>query len=149
MLKRLLILATPLLAAACVTDGAADTLSGSAAAGKAFAQENCASCHALEDGVSPNPDAPSLLRAAHRMPEWMVEGSFERGVQVGHTGQMPVFVFEDDDIANLLAYFEVLRATGLSRAESLPRAASESSSTNCTVVPANPWAQPSKLDTLR
>ncbi len=109
MLKRLLILAIPLIAAACVTDREADTLSESAAKGRDFAQANCASCHALDDGVSPNPNAPSLRRAAHRLPDWMVAGSFERGIQVGHTTKMPVFKFEDEDIANLLAYFEALK----------------------------------------
>ncbi|OBV11350.1 hypothetical protein I603_1758 [Erythrobacter dokdonensis DSW-74] len=43
------------------------------------------------------------------MPAWAVAGSFERGVQVGHTMQMPAFVFEKDDVANLLAYFEALK----------------------------------------
>jgi len=109
VLKRLFILATPLLIAACVTDRGADTLSEGAAEGRAFAQANCASCHAIDDGVSSNPNAPSLRRAAHRLPEWAVEASFERGVQVGHTTEMPAFVFEDDDIANLLAYLETLR----------------------------------------
>ncbi len=109
MPKRLLILAIPLIAAACVTDGGANTLSGAAAEGRVFAQENCASCHAIDDGVSPNPDAPSLRRAAHRLPDWMVAGSLERGVQIGHTTQMPVFVFEEGDVENLLAYFEVLK----------------------------------------
>lgn len=94
---------------ACATGRDAAALSPSAAEGRAFAQENCASCHAIDDGVSPNPAAPSLRRAAHRMPDWMVEGSFERGVQVGHTGIMPVMTFEDEDIANLLAYFEALK----------------------------------------
>ncbi len=110
MLKRLLILSTAFLVAGCATDRDSNALSGSAAEGRAFAEANCASCHALDDGVSPNPNAPSLYVAAHRLPEWMVEGSFERGVQVGHTTEMPVFVFEDEDIANLLAYFEALKA---------------------------------------
>ncbi len=109
VLKRLRILAIPLLVAACVTDRDANTLSESAAKGRAFARANCASCHALDDGVSPNPNAPSLRRAAHRLPEWAVEASFERGVQIGHSMKMPVFVFEDNDIANLLAYFEALK----------------------------------------
>ncbi|MBD2840686.1 c-type cytochrome [Erythrobacter rubeus] len=111
MFKHLSVLAVPLLITACATDRDANTLSGDAAKGRAFAAANCASCHALDDGVSPHPDAPSLRRAANRLPEWMVEGSFERGVQVGHTGEMPVFVFEDGDIANLLAYMETLRDT--------------------------------------
>lgn len=109
MLKRLFIIATPLLIAACATDRDANTLSESATKGKAFAQANCASCHALDDGVSPNPHAPSLRRAANRLPDWAVEASFERGIQVGHSMEMPVFVFEEGDIANLLAYLETLR----------------------------------------
>ena len=109
MLKRLLILSAPLLIVACATDREADMLSESAAAGRTFAQANCASCHALDNGVSPNPNAPSLRRAAHRLPGWAVEASFERGVQVGHSMEMPAFVFEEGDIANLLAYLEVLR----------------------------------------
>jgi mono/diheme cytochrome c family protein len=110
VLKRLLILATPILLAACATDREEAMLPPDAAKGKAFAQANCASCHALDDGISPNPNALSLRRAANRLPDWAVAGSFERGIQVGHTTDMPVFVFEDDDIANLLAYFEVLKA---------------------------------------
>ncbi len=109
MPKRLFILLIPLIAAACVTDGGANTLSESAAEGRAFAQANCASCHAIDNGLSPNPDAPSLRVASHRLPDWMVAGSFERGVQVGHTAQMPVFVFEEEDIDNLLAYLDALR----------------------------------------
>ena len=109
LIKRLFILATPLLIAACVTDRNASALSESAAEGRAFAQANCASCHALEDGVSPSPNAPSLRRAANRLPDWAIEASFERGVQIGHSMEMPTFVFEDGDIANLLAYLETLK----------------------------------------
>lgn len=109
MFKRPLVVSVSLLLAACVTDREVDALSDSAAEGRAFAQANCAGCHALDDGVSPMADAPSLRRAAHRLPAWAVEASFERGVQVGHTMEMPVFVFEDGDIANLLDYLETLR----------------------------------------
>ena len=109
MRTRLFILSASLLTAACVTDRDANQLSGPAAEGRAFAEANCASCHALDDGVSPHPDAPSLRRAAQRLPAPMVAGSLEAGIQIGHTAQMPVFVFEDEEIANLLAYFEVLR----------------------------------------
>jgi uncharacterized lipoprotein YajG len=42
LLKRLFILATPLIIAACVTDRDANALSESAADGRAFAQANCA-----------------------------------------------------------------------------------------------------------
>lgn len=109
MIKRLFVLLTPFLVAACVTDRDANALSDSAAKGKAFAQANCAGCHALDDGVSPNPNAPSLRRAANRLPAGAVAGSFEKGVQVGHTMEMPRFVFEENDVDNLLAYFEALK----------------------------------------
>jgi len=111
MLKRLFILTTPILIAACVTDRGARTLSESAAEGRKFAQANCASCHAIDDGASPSPNAPSLRHAAQRLPLWAVEASFERGVQVGHTMEMPEFVFEDDDIADLLIYLGTLKKT--------------------------------------
>lgn len=109
MFKRPIILAVPFLIAACVTERPADPVAENVAQGRAFAAANCAGCHALDDGVSPLPNAPSLRRAAHRLPDWAVEASFKRGVQVGHSMKMPVFVFEDDDIANLLAYLESLK----------------------------------------
>ena len=109
MLKKLIVVATPFLLAACATDREASMLSESAQKGRAFAQANCGTCHAIDDGVSPSPNAPTMRRAANRLPDWMVKGSFERGVQVGHTMEMPVFVFEDDDIDNLLAYLETLK----------------------------------------
>jgi mono/diheme cytochrome c family protein len=110
LIKQLFILSIPMLATACVTDRDASALSGRAADGRAFAEANCASCHALDDGVSPNPSAPSLRRAAHSLPTPMLAGSLEAGIQIGHTAQMPVFVFEEENIANLLAYFEILRS---------------------------------------
>lgn len=109
MLKRLFIFSAAALVASCATDRDSSRLSVSAAEGQAFAEENCAGCHALNDGVSPNPNAPSLRRAAHRLPAPMVAGSLEAGIQIGHTAEMPIFVFEEDDITNLLAYFQALR----------------------------------------
>ena len=109
MLKPVIIVAAALFATACVTDREANSLSESEAKGRAFAQANCAGCHALEDGVSPNPNAPSLEVASHRLPAWAVASSFERGIQVGHTSEMPEFKFEEGDITNLLAYLEALR----------------------------------------
>lgn len=123
MFKRFLIIVAPIMATACATDRDASTpaessaaaevssLSPSAAKGRAFAQTNCGGCHGMDDNVSPNSNAPSLKRAANRLPDWAVAGSFQRGVQVGHTTEMPVFVFEDDDVANLLAYFDTLKDT--------------------------------------
>lgn len=113
MLRSLVIVPAALCLAACVTDRGSNELSESATKGRALARANCAGCHALDDGVSPSANAPSLRRAAHRLPDWMVAGSFRRGIQVGHTMEMPVFEFEEEDIDNLLAYFEVLKAREL------------------------------------
>ncbi|AOL23895.1 Cytochrome c [Erythrobacter litoralis] len=109
VLKQSLIFAAALFVGACATDREANTLSGKAAEGRAFAEANCGGCHALDDGTSPNPEAPSLRRVANRLPEWVVEGSLERGVKLGHTSEMPVFVFEEGDVERLSAYLEVLR----------------------------------------
>ena len=110
MFKHLLILSIPLLAAGCVTDRDSTALSGSAAEGRAFAEAHCSGCHALDDGPSPNPNAPTLRRAANQLPAPIMAGSLRSGIQIGHTAEMPVFVFEDENIADLVAYFEVLRA---------------------------------------
>ncbi|QIQ87442.1 cytochrome c [Erythrobacter sp.] len=109
-MRQISILSAALLAAGCATDRNTVTLPEDAAKGRAFAQANCAGCHAMDDGVSPNADAPSLRRVARRLPEWVVEGSLERGVKLGHTSEMPVFVFEEGDVENLSAYLAVLRA---------------------------------------
>lgn len=109
MSRKLFIPAALLLVPACATDRDAGTLSDKAAEGRAFADANCAGCHALDDGVSPNANAPSLRRVAKRLPEWVIDGSLERGVKLGHTSEMPVFVFEKGDVERLSAYLEVLR----------------------------------------
>ncbi|WP_161981451.1 hypothetical protein [Aurantiacibacter suaedae] len=60
VLKPAMIVAGALFVTGCVMDRDATELSDSAAKGRAFAHANCASCHALKDGVLPNPNAPSL-----------------------------------------------------------------------------------------
>lgn len=112
MRKSLLVLAASLLTTACATDRQSAALSDSAARGRAFAQANCARCHAMDDGASPNPAAPSFRRAANRLPDWVVAGSLERGIQIGHTAQMPVFVFREGDVENLIAYLDTLKDKG-------------------------------------
>ena len=82
---------------------------GDPAAGRAFAQENCSTCHAVgETGASPYAPAPPL-RTLHE--KYDVEGlaeAFAEGILVGHKGpkKMPEFVLSPQEIDDLLAYLK-------------------------------------------
>lgn len=82
---------------------------GDAAAGRAFAQKNCSTCHAVgATGTSPYAPAPPL-RTLHK--KYDVEGlaeAFAEGILVGHKGprQMPEFVLTPEEIDDLLAYLK-------------------------------------------
>lgn len=79
------------------------------ARGRAFAEKNCSSCHAVgETGASPYAPAPPL-RTIHT--KYDVEGlaeAFAEGISVGHKGekQMPEFVLTPAEIDDLLAYLD-------------------------------------------
>jgi mono/diheme cytochrome c family protein len=82
---------------------------GDAYAGRAFAQKNCSTCHAVgAKGTSPYAPAPPL-RTLHE--KYDVEGlaeAFAEGILVGHKGpkQMPEFVLTPEEIDDLLAYLK-------------------------------------------
>jgi len=82
---------------------------GSASEGRAFAQKNCSTCHAVAaTGASPYAPAPPL-RTLHE--KYDVEGlaeAFAEGILVGHKGpkQMPEFVLTPEEIDDLLAYLK-------------------------------------------
>jgi cytochrome c len=81
--------------------------------GRAFAQKNCATCHAIgPTGLSPYRPAPPF-RTLHE--RYDVEGLAEalaEGIVVGHTGarQMPQFVLSPAEIDDLLAYLKSLES---------------------------------------
>jgi mono/diheme cytochrome c family protein len=82
---------------------------GNGKAGRAFAQKNCSTCHAVAaTGASPYAPAPPL-RTLHE--KYDVEGlaeAFAEGILVGHKGpkQMPEFVLTPEEIDDLLAYLK-------------------------------------------
>jgi len=82
---------------------------GDVNAGRAFAQKNCSTCHAVAaTGASPYAPAPPL-RTLHE--KYDVEGlaeAFAEGILVGHKGpkQMPEFVLTPEEIDDLLAYLK-------------------------------------------
>ena len=76
--------------------------------GKAFAQANCARCHAI-DRVSKSPIAIAPpLRTLHR--RYTIDSLGEalaEGISTGH-GDMPVFELSPEQIHDLLSYLKTL-----------------------------------------
>lgn len=79
---------------------------GDAAAGKAFVDRHCASCHAVDrDDASPLPIAPPLRSLAARYPLESLEESLAEGIVTGHPA-MPQFQLEPGEIVDLLAWLD-------------------------------------------
>lgn len=76
--------------------------------GYAFAQANCASCHAIgRTGTSPLPAAPTF-RALHlRYPVENLAEALAEGIVTGHPA-MPQFRLEVGEIGDLIAYLKSL-----------------------------------------
>jgi mono/diheme cytochrome c family protein len=88
-----------------------ETPTGDIARGKTIAETNCATCHA----VGPAGDSPYAYATPFRtLPlKYDLDGLAEalaEGIEVGHRGarQMPEFVFEPQQIEDLLAYIASL-----------------------------------------
>ncbi|MFO1160463.1 MAG: cytochrome c [Reyranellaceae bacterium] len=76
--------------------------------GYAFAQANCASCHAIgRTGASPLPTAPTF-RALHvRYPVENLAEALAEGIMTAHRA-MPQFRLEVGEIGDLIAYLKSL-----------------------------------------
>ena len=80
------------------------------AAGRAFAEENCARCHSLESsGASPLPIAPPFRELHKKYPIESLAEAFAEGIVTGHPG-MPEFSLEADQIDDLLSFLKSLSA---------------------------------------
>jgi len=92
-----LLLITPALAASTVERR-----------GKAFAQANCARCHAI-DRVSESPlkIAPPLRTLHQRYPIETLGEALAEGISTGH-GDMPAFELNPEQIHDLLSYLKTL-----------------------------------------
>ena len=102
--------ATTLAADDDPAEGAAAALAdeGDPAAGRAFAEAQCARCHAVaEAGVSPMAEAPPLRVLPSRYPVEALAEAFAEGIVVGHSA-MPQFELAPQEIADLLAYIDSL-----------------------------------------
>jgi mono/diheme cytochrome c family protein len=80
----------------------------SASMGRAYAEENCASCHAVTAGQtrSPNPAAPTFETAANT--PGMTSMAFNVWLQTPHPS-MPNLIVGPDHIDDLSAYLATLR----------------------------------------
>jgi len=78
--------------------------------GEMLARENCASCHATtEKGESPNAKAPPFRTLSKRYKLDDLEESLAEGITIGHgNANMPHFIFEPEDIGDLIAYLKKL-----------------------------------------
>lgn len=118
MIRALLVLAAILAAAdlaqaqtppAAAEDAVAP---GNPRAGRQIAQQRCAACHSIAGTrASPVPAAPRFSRLARRFPidslgEALAEGI---GVRPHENVQMPEYVLEPQEIADLLAYLRSIQ----------------------------------------
>lgn len=101
-----------LLATACTTPAPHHAFAdeyGDPVRGRAYAQDHCAACHAVNGGVadlSPHLDAPTFREVANTSGfTRMAFGAWLRSVHE----QMPDYVIETDRIDDLYVYLETLR----------------------------------------
>lgn len=87
-------------------------------AGRRLAQRHCGGCHAVGEGVSPLPDAPTFPTLHHRyragcLDQALSQGMLaplrppEEGAAEGHP-RMPMRALADDELADLRAYLRSL-----------------------------------------
>jgi cytochrome c len=79
--------------------------------GRAFAEKNCSTCHAIgQTGSSPYAPAPPFRTLHERYDVEALAEALAEGMIVGDTGsrQMPMFQLEPTQIDDLLAYLKSL-----------------------------------------
>jgi mono/diheme cytochrome c family protein len=104
-MKRLILVAA---AAALGSGYAAHAQEADVAAGKAYAEQVCAACHAVSpaEEFSPLPQAPTFQSVADT--PGMTELALSVWLQSSHP-TMPNIVLEQDDLRNVVAYIHSLK----------------------------------------
>ena len=94
-------------AAACSTPVSAQD-EATIAAGRELARKLCARCHAVgQNDTSALAKAPPFRVIARRYSVWSLQESLAEGIVTGHAA-MPQFVFNPDQIDQLLTYMDTL-----------------------------------------
>ena len=123
-LRRLILSFGILLAAACTTPaphGAFADENGDPVRGRAYAQDHCAACHAVNGGgadQSPTLGAPTFREVANT--PGFTRMAFGAWLRSTHQ-QMPDFIVETDHIDDVYVYLETLRAQRSVAPKSSPR----------------------------
>ena len=99
------------LAAAMTLGGGAVAQEADVAAGKAYAEQICATCHAVQAGeeLSLLMDAPPFQEVADT--PGMTELALSVWLQSSHP-TMPNIILEQDDMRNVIAYIRSLKGKG-------------------------------------
>ena len=85
---------------------------GDVAKGKAFVEQNCASCHAIGlNDDSHMPEAPAFRTLHNRYPINSLAEAFADGIVTGHPA-MPQFELSVETISDMLAYMKSLSGPG-------------------------------------
>ena len=80
------------------------------AAGRKLVEDNCSRCHAIDvAGDSPLAKAPPFREVVTRYPPESLGEALVEGIVTGHN-EMPEFVFEADQAAEIIAYLDSLKA---------------------------------------
>jgi cytochrome c len=78
--------------------------------GHMIVEQECSSCHAVEGtGESPNPKSPPFRTFVNRYPSEQLAEALTNRTSIAH-GDMPEFMFEPEDISEVVIYLETLRA---------------------------------------
>lgn len=79
------------------------------AKGEVLVRENCARCHAIgKEGDSPHAEAPPFRTLSSKYPVEDLAESLAEGIVSGHP-EMPIFVFEPQDVAAIIDYLESIQ----------------------------------------
>jgi len=77
--------------------------------GEALVEQNCGRCHAIgREAESPHKDAPPFRTLSAHYPVEDLAESLAEGIVSGHP-DMPVFVFDPQDIAAIIEYLESIQ----------------------------------------
>jgi mono/diheme cytochrome c family protein len=78
--------------------------------GRAIAERQCGSCHAIgQNDVSPNPEAPPFRVLLSRYDPEALTTNLNEGVRIGHAG-MPKFELPIQGVDALIAYLRTVQA---------------------------------------
>jgi mono/diheme cytochrome c family protein len=77
--------------------------------GKVLVEQNCGRCHATgKEGDSPHKEAPPFRTLSSKYPVEDLAESLAEGIVSGHP-EMPIFVFEPQDVAAIIDYLESIQ----------------------------------------